>query len=169
MIPAFRLFVDQTHFYATLFHELIHWTGHASRLDRFHYLVERFDIFAEEAEELVAELGAAFLCAEFSIDGHVPRAATYVERFLKLLTGDPRAIFTAASKAQEAVDYLRQRLLADPEERPPARCRRPMARLRSAWPSPGRRSRVRTRTSSIGTSRAKILTSSTPIARSTLR
>jgi antirestriction protein ArdC len=110
--PAFQTFVSLLSYQLVLFHELIHWTGHASRLDRFAKLVQRFDTRADTVEELVAELGAAFLCAEFSIDG-VAQAATYVERYVDLLTDDPRAIFTAASKAQEAVDFLRQRLLAD--------------------------------------------------------
>jgi antirestriction protein ArdC len=112
MMPAFRSFLNQTNYYATLFHELTHWTGHASRLDRYVQLAKRFDEHAYHMEELIAELGAD-LCAEFSIDGFVPQAAAYIESFVKVLSADPRAIFTAASKAQEAVDFLRRRLLTD--------------------------------------------------------
>jgi antirestriction protein ArdC len=113
MIPAFRSFLNQTSYYSTLFHELTHWTGHTSRLDRYVQLAKRFDTHAYHMEELIAELGAAYLCAEFSIDGFVPQAAAYIEDFVKVLSADPRAIFTAASKAQEAVDFLRCRLLTD--------------------------------------------------------
>jgi antirestriction protein ArdC len=111
-VPAFKSFKSKALYAAGAFHELIHWTGHESRLNR--QLGVRFGTAAEAAEELIAELGAAFLCAEFSIDGYVPHAA-YIEHFLKLLGNDPKAIFTAASKAQAAVDFLRQKILAEPE------------------------------------------------------
>jgi antirestriction protein ArdC len=71
---------------------------------------------AYDVEELVAELGAAFLCAEFLIDGFVPQAAAYMESYVKMLTENPRAIFTVAAMAQQAVDYLRQLLLAEPAQ-----------------------------------------------------
>jgi antirestriction protein ArdC len=111
VMPAFKLFRGRVHYAATLFHELIHWIGHPSRLNR--QLGARFGLRANAAEELIAELGAAFLCSEFSIDGVVPHAA-YLEDYLALLKDDPRAIFTAAAKAQTAVDFLRQRILAEP-------------------------------------------------------
>src|SRR5262249_272878 len=71
-IPTFKFFRGRTEYYATLFHELIHWTKHESRLNR--QLGTRFGLCAQAAEELIAELGAAFLCAEFSIDGFIPHA-----------------------------------------------------------------------------------------------
>lgn len=104
--PKFKSFRSYPHFAATLFHELIHWTGHKSRLNR--QLGERFGLRARAAEEMIAELGAAFLCAEFSIDPVVPHAA-YLKKYVELLEDDPRAIFTAAAKAQNAVDFLRQK------------------------------------------------------------
>jgi antirestriction protein ArdC len=110
-VPAFKSFKSKALYAAGAFHELIHWTGHESRLNR--QLDDRFGADANAAEELIAELGAAFLCAEFSIDGYVPHAA-YIEHFLKLLGNDPKAIFTAASKAQAAVDFLRQKILTEP-------------------------------------------------------
>ena len=109
-MPAFKFFRGRAEYSATLFHELTHWTGHSSRLDR--QLNARFGQKVIAAEELIAELGAAFLCAEFSIDGRIPHA-TYIEKFLELLKDDPKAIFTAASKAQAAVDYLRQLILVE--------------------------------------------------------
>ena len=92
-------------YYATAFHELTHWTGHESRCNR--QLDRRFGDAAYAAEELVAELGAAFLCADVGVSPE-PRAdhAQYLGHWLGLLKADKRAIFTAASKASEAVAYL---------------------------------------------------------------
>ena len=74
-MPAFEAFKGADHFYNVAFHELTHWTGHKSRLDRD--LKNRFGARDYAAEELVAELGAAFLCAEFGFDGDV-RNAGYI-------------------------------------------------------------------------------------------
>jgi antirestriction protein ArdC len=86
------------------FHELTHWTGHKARLDRD--LKNRFGSRNYAAEELVAELGAAFLCAEFGFDGDV-RNAGYIASWVELLKADKRAFFTACSQASKAADYLR--------------------------------------------------------------
>jgi antirestriction protein ArdC len=109
-MPAFAAFKSAAHYYATTFHELGHWTGHKSRLDRD--LRHRFGERAYAAEELVAELCAAFLCAEFSIDGDL-RHAGYIQSWIGLLKADKRAFFTACSKAQAAADYLRSLALRD--------------------------------------------------------
>ena len=92
-------------YYATLLHELTHWTGHESRLDRD--LSGRFGNEAYAMEELVAELGAAFLCADLSIT-NTPRPdhAAYIANWLEVLKRDKRAIFTAARKAAQAADHL---------------------------------------------------------------
>ena len=92
-------------YYATLLHELTHWTGHESRLDRD--LSGRFGNEAYAVEELVAELGAAFLCADLSIT-NTPRPdhAAYIANWLEVLKRDKRAIFTAARKAAQASDFL---------------------------------------------------------------
>jgi antirestriction protein ArdC len=103
-MPPFGAFKSAAHFYGVAFHELGHWTGHKSRLDRD--LRSRFGERAYAAEELVAELCAAFLCAEFSIDGDL-RHAGYIASWIGLLKADARAFFTACSKAQAAADYLR--------------------------------------------------------------
>jgi antirestriction protein ArdC len=113
-LPRFEAFKSAAHFYAVAFHELGHWTGHKSRLDRD--LRHRFGERAYAAEELVAELSAAFLCAEFSIDGDL-RHAGYIQSWIALLKADGRAFFTACSKAQAAADYLRGLALG---ERQPA-------------------------------------------------
>lgn len=92
-------------FYSTLLHELTHWTGHPTRLNRD--LLNRFGDNAYAMEELVAELGAAFLCADLGIAPR-PRSdhAAYINGWLSVLRQDHRAIFTAASKASAASDYL---------------------------------------------------------------
>jgi antirestriction protein ArdC len=110
-MPAFEAFKGADHFYNVAFHELTHWTGAKSRLDRD--LKHRFGAREYAAEELVAELGAAFLCAEFGFDGDV-RNAGYIATWIDLLRADKRAFFTACSKAQAAADYLRGLALADP-------------------------------------------------------
>lgn len=97
-------FRDHASYQATLLHELGHWTGAESRLDRD--LRNRFGSRAYAAEELVAELTAAFLCAHLGIRGEL-RHAGYIGNWLELLRADKRAVFTAASKASTAADYLR--------------------------------------------------------------
>lgn len=95
-------------YYATLFHELIHWTAHESRLARD--LSQRFGDETYAMEELVAELGAAFLCAENEITNS-PRVdhAAYVASWLAVLGGDAKAIVTAAGRASTAVQFLSDR------------------------------------------------------------
>jgi antirestriction protein ArdC len=109
-LPRFEVFKSAAHFYATAFHELGHWTGHKPRLSRD--LRHRFGERAYAAEELVAELCSAFLCAEFSIDGDL-RHAGYIQNWIGLLKADSRAFFTACSKAQAAADFLRGLALLD--------------------------------------------------------
>lgn len=111
-MPAFAAFKGADHFYNVAFHELTHWTGAKSRCDRLD-MSRRFGDQAHAAEELIAELGAAFLSAEFAFDGDV-RNAGYIQSWIGLLKSDKRAFFTACSKAQAAVNYLRQVALAEP-------------------------------------------------------
>ena len=113
-MPAFAGFKGADHFYNVSFHELTHWSGHKLRLDRD--LKNRFGSRNYAAEELVAELGAAFLCAEFGFDGDV-RNAGYIGNWIELLKADKRAFFTACSQASKAADYLRGLALTDPVER----------------------------------------------------
>ena len=104
-MPPFAHFRSGEGYYATLAHEAAHWTGHPSRLARD--LTGRFGSGAYAAEELVAELGAAFALAALGLVAE-PREdhARYVAHWLGLLRGDLRAIFTAAGKAQAAADWL---------------------------------------------------------------
>ena len=112
-VPAFEAFKGADHFYCTTFHELTHWTGHQSRLDRD--LKNRFGSHEYAAEELIAELGAAFLCAEFGFDGDV-RNAGYIATWIELLKADKRAFFTACNRASKAAEYLRGLALTEPVE-----------------------------------------------------
>jgi antirestriction protein ArdC len=89
-MPTFEAFKDADCFYATSFHELGHWSGHKSRLDR--ELTNRFGNRAYAAEELVAELVSAFLCAECGINKEV-RHASYIANWTELLRADDRAFF----------------------------------------------------------------------------
>ena len=86
-------------------HELIHWTGHESRNAR--QFGQRFGDEAYAFEELVAELGSAFLFADLGITPEVQdNHAAYLGHWLRVLKADKRAIFTAASQAERAVDFL---------------------------------------------------------------
>ncbi len=93
-------------YYGVLVHELVHWSGAKHRLAR--EMGKRFGDAAYAAEELVAEIGAAFLCAELGITQDVrPDHAQYLAQWLKLLKNDNRAVFAAAARASEAVSHLR--------------------------------------------------------------
>jgi len=109
-MPKWEEFHHETGFYHTAFHELTHWTGAKSRLDRD--LKPRFDREAYAMEELVAELGAAFMSAEFGYKV-VDNSAAYIGGWLIALKNDKRAIFMAAAAAQKAVDFLRGKALED--------------------------------------------------------
>ena len=104
-MPEFEAFVDPVSYYSTLAHEATHMTGAVSRLNRD--LSGRFGSEAGAAEELVAELGAAFICADLALCNEPrPDHAAYVANWLTVLRKDKHAIFTAASKAQAAVDWM---------------------------------------------------------------
>jgi antirestriction protein ArdC len=107
-MPPFQAFIENVSYYSTLAHEHAHWTAKADRCDR--QLGKRFGDNAYAAEELIAELGAAFTCAHLGLSTE-PRAdhAQYIASWLRVLKSDKRAIFTAASKAQQAADFLIQR------------------------------------------------------------
>jgi antirestriction protein ArdC len=92
-------------YYATLLHELTHWTGHERRLNRD--FSRRFGDEAYAMEELVAELGAAFLCADLGVTNSPrPDHAAYAGSWLRALENDARAIFIASGKAGAAAEYL---------------------------------------------------------------
>ena len=106
VLPLFEAFRDAESYYATLAHETTHWTAHESRLAR-DFGTTRFGSEGYALEELVAELGAAFLCADLDLTLE-PREdhAAYIANWLGALKADHRAIFTAASHAQRAADFI---------------------------------------------------------------
>lgn len=105
-MPPFERFHEAEGYYATLAHELTHWTRHPSRLDR-DFGRQRWGDEGYAMEELVAEMGAAFLCADLGLTPEVREDhAAYIGSWLKVLKDDRRAVFWAASHAQRAADYL---------------------------------------------------------------
>ena len=105
-MPPFETFKDAESFAATLAHELTHWTKHDKRLARDMGRVKWGDE-GYASEELVAELGSAFLCADLGITPEVrDDHAAYIASWLKVLKDDKRFVISAASHAQRAVDYL---------------------------------------------------------------
>jgi antirestriction protein ArdC len=104
-LPQLSQFTAAVAYYATIAHEHAHWTGHRSRLARD--LSGRFGSDSYAAEELVAELSAAFTCAHLGISATPrPDHASYLGSWLRVLRADPSALFTVASKAQAATDFL---------------------------------------------------------------
>ena len=105
-MPPFKTFSDAESHAATLAHELTHWTQHDKRLAR-DMGRSKWGDEGYAREELVAELGSAFLCADLGITPEVREDhAAYIASWLKQLKDDRRFIFSAASHAQRAVDYL---------------------------------------------------------------
>ncbi|MEH3101664.1 ArdC family protein [Sphingomonas adhaesiva] len=102
-VPSQPTFRDQINYYRTCFHELAHWTGHPRRLAR--KLTGGRSTKDYAREELVAEMGTAFVCASLGIVPTV-RHADYLASWLEVLREDSRAIFRAASQASKAADFI---------------------------------------------------------------
>lgn len=106
-MPKQNLFDDDNAYYATLFHELVHSTGHGTRLNR--KTIAEPAMFGSEKyseEELIAELGSAFLCAMCGIDNTIKNSASYIAGWKKKLEYNPKIMVSASSMAQKAVDYM---------------------------------------------------------------
>jgi antirestriction protein ArdC len=104
-LPPYDSFASRSSFYAVLAHESIHATGSPNRLNR--EFGKRFGDQQYAFEELIAELGAAYLCADLSITPEVmPEHSQYLQTWLSILKQDSKALFTAASQASRAVEYL---------------------------------------------------------------
>jgi len=115
-IPEMGTFHTAEGYYATLFHELTHSTGHASRLARDGVTEgHRFGDADYSKEELVAELGAAFLCTLTGInpDETLANSASYIKNWLSVLKDDPKMVVQAASKAQKAADLIAGEAVAE--------------------------------------------------------
>ena len=105
-MPCIDFFRDAESYYAVRAHETTHWTRHCSRLDR-EFGRKRFGDEGYAMEELVAELGSAFLSADLELTPEVREDhAAYIASWIKILKNDKRAIFTAASHGQRAADFL---------------------------------------------------------------
>jgi antirestriction protein ArdC len=106
-IPDAGYFVSVDEYYSTLFHELSHWTGHSSRLCRN---ISALSSYAHDEtysqEELVAEMGSAFLQAHMGITSALENSAAYISSWLETLRNDKRMVIIAAAQAQKAADYI---------------------------------------------------------------
>jgi antirestriction protein ArdC len=107
-MPSPEMFLSDEAFYSTLFHELTHSTGHESRLARKGITeVNRFRSHEYSKEELVAEMGAAFLCGHCGILPEVQdNSAAYLNCWLERLKADSSMLITAGQQAQKAYDYI---------------------------------------------------------------
>ena len=103
-LPPDNAFRGPPEFAATALHELGHWSGHASRLNRD--MKGRYGSAAYAMEELRAELASAFLASELGIPIDIPQHASYIENWIKPLKDDKREIFRAAADAQKIADML---------------------------------------------------------------
>ena len=116
-MPPFEAFANAESYYATLAHECTHWTRHPKRLDR-DFGRKRWGDEGYAREELVAELGSAFLCADLDLTPEVrDDHSAYIGSWLKVLKNDKRAIFSAAAHAQRAADFLHGLQVPRTEER----------------------------------------------------
>ncbi|MDJ0953373.1 MAG: ArdC-like ssDNA-binding domain-containing protein [Acidimicrobiia bacterium] len=107
--PELNAFGLPEEFYSTLFHELVHSTGHKDRLDRFENNTQLAAFGSEDysKEELVAEIGAAFLCGHAGIENQtLDNSVAYINGWREKLTNDPKLIIHAAAKAQKAADFI---------------------------------------------------------------
>lgn len=102
-MPDITIFTISEEYYSVLFHELVHSTGHKSRLDRS----GKMDKENYSKEELIAEMGSAFLCGYCGIsESTIDQSAAYIDHWRKVIEGDPKVVIQAASKAQKAADYI---------------------------------------------------------------
>ena len=108
-MPGMEYFKNSEFYYAVTFHEMIHWTGHESRLNRFlSATVARFGSETYAQEELVAEIGSAFLCGITAIDNERlnDNRDAYIKNWLRALKDDPKLVVKAAGQAQKAADFI---------------------------------------------------------------
>ncbi len=107
-MPMFETFINSEEYYSTLFHELTHSTGHEKRLNRQGITeITPFGTPLYSKEELVAEMGAAFLCGFTGIDPTtIDNSAAYIQGWLKKLKNDKKLVIIAAAQAQKAANYI---------------------------------------------------------------
>lgn len=105
VLPVFEAFDCAAEYHCTKFHEMIHATGHKDRLNRLDMMAYHGD-HEYSKEELVAEMGAAFLCAMTGIEGTFDNSAAYIANWLKKLQDDRKLVVMASAQAQKAVDAI---------------------------------------------------------------
>ena len=107
-VPPMKDFKIVDEYYSTMFHEMVHSTGHEKRLARDEVVrTHKFGSEEYSKEELVAEMGAAMLCGVSEIDNNtIENSASYIQSWLRVLKEDKRMVVLAAAKAQKAVDYI---------------------------------------------------------------
>ena len=106
-LPPISEFYKTEGYYSTMFHEIIHSTGHAKRLNREGITAKAsFGSEIYSREELVAEIGAAMLCGVCGIDNTIDDSASYIQSWINALKGDHRLVVHAAAQAQKAADYV---------------------------------------------------------------
>lgn len=116
-MPQRDRFEHPGEYYSTLFHELTHSTGHETRLARPGITNPTgFGTDPYGREELVAEMGAAFLCGHCGIDTTTEHNAAYLDGWLNMIKGDPKLVIQAAGQAQKAADLIVGRTFAETEE-----------------------------------------------------
>ena len=110
-MPDPRQFHDTSHYYGTLLHEMCHWTGHPSRLNRFGDNFEKAGHFGTPdyaREELRAEIGSSILCAVMGVNHDLSNNKAYINNWIQKLENDPKEILYASAQADKIVTYLRQ-------------------------------------------------------------
>ena len=110
-MPLLGQFESKEEYYSTLFHELTHWTGNETRLKRFQNTkIVAFRSEEYSREELVAELGAAFVCSRLGIsnDTTLRNSAAYLQGWMKFIKDDPKAFAVACQQAKKACEYIFQ-------------------------------------------------------------
>ena len=103
-MPHIDEFVDKENYYSTLFHELSHWSGHETRLNRANHIKKYDDVYA--FEELIAELSSAFLCAKHNISMENTQHTEYMNHWVKMLKEKPYVLFSVSTHASKSAAYI---------------------------------------------------------------
>ncbi len=118
-IPHINTFENTESYYSTVFHELIHWTGHKDRLERFKEKESKADY---GFEELVAEIGSVFICAKFGLESEIDdNHISYIKGWYTRIKANPKLLIKAASLAQKACDYIFEQVEINSQDQPQAK------------------------------------------------
>lgn len=108
VVPELKQYKDEGEYYSTLFHELVHSTGHKDRLDRFEDGLTQFGGEIYSKEELVAEIGASILCQTHGFTNTMNNSASYIKGWMKKLKDKPSQFVSACNKAYKSVSYIKE-------------------------------------------------------------